>query len=347
VTGVDLDDPGAYAAVDELDALADVEGTAAQWAHARELAGGIRADLEGVTNILVLGMGGSGISGDVVATIAADRLDVPVVVRKGYGLPRWVGPRTLVLAASYSGNTEETLSTVEEVIDRGARLSAVTSGGALAALTEERGLPVVLLPGGRQPRHSLGYLAVPLLTMLGLDDGMDEAIGVLEELGRAWDRHVPTAEHPGKELGGRLGKGGLPVIYGTEGVPALAGLRFACQLNENAKQPGLSAAMPELCHNAIVGWEGPSDLIGRAGLIWLRDPEGEHPRNRRRVELVDDILRERAAWTVELDTRGESLLARLGALLLQVDLVSVYTALARGIDPTPVDSITRLKKELG
>ncbi len=343
----DLDDLSSYAATDVRDALADVEGSAGQWAHARELAVGSQVDLTGTTAVFVSGMGGSGVSGNVVETLAAERLGIPVFVNKGYGVPAWVGPSTLVLAASYSGNTEETLSAVEQSLARGARVMAVTSGGALGALTEAKGLATVVVPPGRQPRHSLGYLAVPLLTMLGLDEGLDEAIDLLHALALAWDRKVLTAEHPGKQLGRQLADGSIPVVYGTDGPAALAALRLACQLNENAKLPALDGAMPEICHNAIVGWEGPSDLVGRAGLLWVRDPAGEHPRNAERARLVDGMLADRIAWTATLSARGTQPLARLASLLLQADLVSIYAALARGIDPTPVASITRLKQELG
>jgi glucose/mannose-6-phosphate isomerase len=344
--GVDLDAPAEYGAVDRADALADVEAAAAQWRHARELAGAVRADLDGVSAVLVLGMGGSGISGDVVATLAADRLPVPVLVHKGYGLPAWVGARTLVLAASYSGMTEETLEAVRAAADRGAALLAVTTGGALGAVAEEAGAPVVRLPAGRQPRHSLGYLVVPLLAALGLDEGLDEALEVLAAQEEQLGRGIPTGDNPVKALAARFADGTVPVAYGAQGIPALAAARLGYQVNENAKLPALSAPLPELCHNAVVGWEGASALVGRAGLVWLRDPDAEHPANRRRAALVDELLGDRVAWRASLATRGRSPLARLASLLHQVDLVSVYAALARGVDPTPIPSIDRLKAGL-
>jgi glucose/mannose-6-phosphate isomerase len=343
---VDLDDPSGFGAVDLDDALADVEATAVQWAHARALAQGFVADLDGITAILVPGMGGSGVSGDVVATLAKPVLDLPVVVSKGYGTPAWVGPRTLVLAASYSGETEETLSAVERSLAQGARVVAVTSGGSLGALAADHGLPTVAIPAGRQPRHSLGYLALPLLVALGLDEGIDEAIELLAVLAGRWDRKTPLDEHAPKALGARFAGRAVPVVYGTQGMAALAGLRLVCQLNENAKLPALNGDMPEICHNAIVGWEGPSDLAGRAGLVWVRDPASEHPRNSARATLVADLLDDRVAWQATIAAQGTSALARLAALLLHVDLVSIYAALARGIDPTPVRSISALKEAM-
>jgi glucose/mannose-6-phosphate isomerase len=344
---VDLDDPGTFAAVDTADALADVERTAEQWAHARDLTGDLRLDLAGVTAVLVPGMGGSGVSGDVIGAIAGEGLDVPIVVQKGYGVPSWVGQRTLVLAASYSGDTEETLSSVEESLARGARLLAVTAGGALGEIAAAGGHALITVPGGRQPRHSLGYLAVPMLVALGLADGLSEAIEVLDGLAGDLDRKLPTDRHAAKALAARLAGGSVPVIYGTQGTAAIAALRLACQLNENAKLPAFHGTMPEICHNAIVGWEGPSELVGRSGLIWLRDPTSEHPRNGVRATLVAGMLEPRVSWQTTLSARGRSVLARLASLLLQADLISVYAGLARGIDPTPIASIERLKTDLG
>jgi glucose/mannose-6-phosphate isomerase len=343
---VDLDDAGAFGGVDRSDALADVEAAAAQWRHARELAGGLRADLGGVTAVLVLGMGGSGISGDVVAAVAADRLDLPVLVHKGYGLPAWVDERTLVLAASYSGGTEETLDGVRAAIGRGGRLVAVTTGGALGELAAEHDFPAVAPPPGRQPRHSLGYLAVPLLVALGLDEGIDEAIDVLAQQEADWDRALPTEAHPLKAIATRLADGTVPVAYGAQGIPALAAARLGYQLNENAKLPALAAPLPELCHNAVVGWEGDSALVGRAGVIWVRDPAGEHERNAIRADLVEGLLTAKTSWQVTLTARGAAPLARLASLLHAVDVLSVYTAIARGVDPTPIPSIDALKAGL-
>jgi glucose/mannose-6-phosphate isomerase len=343
---VDLDDASRYGDVDPQDALGDVEATADQWAHARELTGDTRIDLDGARAVVVLGMGGSGICGDVVAAVADQRLPMPVLVHKGYGLPAHVGPDTVVLTASYSGNTEETLSAVDEAIDRGARVAAVTSGGQLGELVEAHDLTCVQIPGGGQPRHSLGYLAVPALLALGLADGLDEAEQVLRKVAGSLGRDVPTEDNPAKQLGGRFADGAVPVVYGTQGPSALAALRLACQLNENAKLPAFPAVIPELDHNAIVGWEGPSDLVGRMGLVWVRDTAGEHPRNSARVEITTSVVAERFAWTDTLESVGSTLLARIASLLLAADLVSLYAALARGVDPTPVRSIDRLKSDL-
>lgn len=339
-----LDDAEQREAIDPEGALADVEGTPAQWRAAAEL-DHVRLDPADTGAIVVLGMGGSGISGDVLAALAAPRLPVPVIVHKGYGLPAFVGPGHTVIAMSYSGGTEETLSGAREAVARRARFATIGSGGELAELARQAGAPSVTVPGGGQPRHNLGKLVVPLLTMFGLDDGLDEALEIQQAVVARWGSGVPTAANPGKRLGARLRDGVPPSIYGAAGLSGLAALRLRCQLNENAKLPGVANVVPELCHNEVVGWEGESDLVQRAGIIWLRDV-GDHERDARRVDVCDELLGRQAGWTTTITSEGVAPLARVASLLLQVDLVSVYAALAREVDPTPIASIDALKAAL-
>ncbi len=354
---MDLDDPRRYGAVDGSDALADLETTADQWAHARELAG-VALDLDDVDTVVVTGMGGSGIGADIVWALATGSARRPVVVHKGYGLPAFVGPRTLVMAASYSGGTEETLSAFAEARRRGARRWAVTVGGALAATCEETATPCVLVPAGRRrvsaprtaprpPRHSMGYLLVPALVALGLDEGLDEAIDVLARLGGELGRAVPTADNPAKALALDLAAGGVPLVWGGRGIGAVAAYRLACQLAENAKLPAKHGEVPESCHNEVVAWQEPSLLTGTSGMVAVRDPGGEHPRVAQRFAVVGDLLVERLAWRRDIVAQGRAPLARLASLLLHGDLASVYTALALDRDPTPIANIERLKAALG
>lgn len=338
-----LDEEERRRRVDPQDALADVEGAAEQWRNAAAHAT-TSAALEDVHAVLVTGMGGSGIAADIAAALARPRMAVPIMAHKGYGLPAWAGPRTLVIAVSYSGNTEETLSAVAEALARGAPVLAICSGGQLAELADTHHFPVARVPGGGQPRHSLGWLVVPLLVALGLADDLDEAVAVLAEIAAASGRTVPSEANPAKRLGTLLASEAVPVVYGTDGLAAVAALRCVCQLNENAKLHALLGVVPELCHNAVVGWERA--LAAPRGVVWLRDA-AEQPRDARRADLVAAMLAERAAWQETIRARGRSDLARLASLVAQVDLASVYAAHARGVDPTPVASIDRLKAELG
>ncbi|MPZ87871.1 MAG: bifunctional phosphoglucose/phosphomannose isomerase [Nitriliruptorales bacterium] len=348
-----LDDPAAFSRLDPGDALGAVEGTAAQWRAARDLAG-LRLDLDGVNAIVIAGMGGSGIAGDVVVALAeaacaaGDRTlpPVPVVMHKGYGLPPFAGARTLVVACSYSGNTEETLSCADAAGAAGARLAVVTTGGTLGERAEAWGAPLVRIPGGLQPRLALGHLAVPVLVALGLDGGLDEALAVQDDLIATNARTVPLADNPSKRLAMRLADGSLPLSWGARPLGTVAAYRLRCQLNENAKLPAFSSELPELDHNEIVGLAHASALAAGVGVVALRDPVGEHPRIIARFRVTTDLVRGQVAWVEEVTSHGRSPLARLASLLLLADFAAVYTALALEHDPTPVPPIDRLKKEL-
>lgn len=341
----DLDRPGLYGEVDASDALADVEGTALQWAGAARL-DVPSLPLESYDHVCVLGMGGSGITGDALAAVAADAAaPAPVIAHKGYGLPAWAGRGTLVVAVSYSGDTEETLSGVRAAAERGCPLLAVSSGGALAQLAAGCAAPHVAVPGGGMPRHNLGWLLVPVLRALGFGSGVGEAVELLEGLGRDWGRDVPTAANPAKQAGALVAGSALTHAYGGSTLAVVAASRAKAQLNENAKLPAAAAAVPELCHNEVMGWEAPPEGL-RAGVLWLRDPAGEHDRTALRIQLLEPLLAPTVAWQRSHAASGTSAVARLASLLLFVDLVSIYTALARDVDPTPIAAIARLKEAL-
>lgn len=340
---MNLDLPELFGQVDAADALGDVEASWRQWEQARARS---VPDVPsaGATVVLVTGMGGSGTAGDVVAALAADRLPVPVVVHKGYGAPAFVGAGTLAVVVSHSGDTEETCSALAAAHGRGARVLAVTGGGRVGAYCDDHGLPWVRVPTSAPPRHSLGWLAMPALAALGLDGGADEAVALLRGLAGQWDRHVPVDANPAKRLALRVAGVGLPVVYGAQGPAAVAARRLENQLNENAKLQASSEVMPELCHNDIVGWQSPAPAP--AGLVCLRDPAGEHPRVARRFAVLDELVGERFRWREQVVARGEAPLARLVSLLSFVDHVSVYAALARDVDPTPIPLIDALKRRL-
>lgn len=339
----DLDRPAEYAAIDPDDALGDVEAAASQWRQAAAIDVPV-LPLDSVAAVVLAGMGGSGMAGDVAATLARTRSDVPVVVHRGYGLPAWAGRSSLVVGVSYSGGTEETCSAVQEAIDRGCTTVVVGSGGALGELADAHGLSWIVVPGGGMPRHSLGWLAVPLLRALELDDGLDEALAVLERDAARWGRGVPTADNAPKQLGARIAAASSVAIYGDDDLAGLAARRLRAQLNENAKLPARDAVLPEACHNEVMAWEGTP--AGTHGVVWCRDEQGEHTLLARRFTALRDVLAPRVAWQVEVAPSGRSPIARLASLLLQVDLASVYAALALDRDPTPIRSIAALKAAL-
>jgi glucose/mannose-6-phosphate isomerase len=350
---VDLDDAEGLAAIDTAGMLAALEGFPRQVREAIEIG---RAPVElpdatGVRAVVVLGMGGSGISGDVVRSLAADSLGVPMSTVKGYRLPGFVDENTLVFAVSYSGNTEETLGCSEDALERGAPVVAVASGGKLADIAGERGLPFFRVPGGFQPRAALGYLFVPVLSALeriGLVSGLMDEVGaaceMLDERVKEYGVTTPLDDNPAKRLAGDL-VGFLPVVYGAEGPLAVAALRWKAQFNENSKVPAFHNWFPELNHNETVGWDHLQDINSRCHLIVLRE-RNEHPRVARRIEITLDLIKENVGYITQVFARGSSRVERLLDLVCFGDHTSVFLALAMGQDPTPVTRIEELKRRL-
>lgn len=333
-----LDDADARAAVDVDDALGDVEGAAERWKTARDLPLP-PLDLAGARLVVVAGVGGSGVAGDVAAALACRRGAVPVVVHKHGTLPGWVGPGVVVLACSHSGRTAETRAIAAAALDAGAQVVTISAGGPLADFATAQGLPVVRVPAGPPPRHALGSLLVPQLRLLGLDADLDEAIDRLGQQLGACGRDVPAVRNPAKQLGAALADGRLPVVFGGDALAAVAAHRLKTQLNENAKLPALVGALPDLAHHEVMGWERPGPLDDRVRLVWVRDRVEPHA-----VTQVTDLLTGRGARVAEVVAEGTAPLARLATLLVRADFVSVYTALARGVDPSPIATIERLKQ---
>jgi glucose/mannose-6-phosphate isomerase len=341
--GIDLDKPDHYSRVDRSDALADVEASAWQWEEARRLR--LEVDLTLAEQVCIVGMGGSGIAGHLLRGLVANDLQVPIVVHQGYGVPAFVGSSTQVIALSHSGNTEETLDAVTQAQARGAPIAAVTSGGKLGHLAQRHGWPLVTPPAQGPPRHSLGWLLVPLLGAFGLDGQLDEAIAAQRRVVAACGRHIPRADNPAKRLAEQLAQVDLAVAWGTQRAGGVVARRLAAQLNENAKLPAYAAVLPEADHNAIVG-HSLRRARPRSGLVIVRDPLSEHERVAKRVAPSRDVTEDHFAWTAEITAGQGAPLARIAELVARVDLASVYTALARGVDPTPIAAIDELKAVL-
>lgn len=341
--GVDLDDPAHFSRIDRSDVLADVEAAPSQWDQARHLP--LDVDLTLAEQICVVGMGGSGIAGHLLRGLVADALQVPLVVHSGYGLPAFVGPSTQVIALSHSGDTEETVDAVTRAQARGAPVAAVTCGGMLAELAGRHGWPLVVPPAQGSPRGSLGWMLVPLLGAFGLDDQLDDAIAAQRRVVAACGRHVARGDNPAKHLAERLAQVHLAVAWGTQGLGGVVAKRLAAQLNANAKLPAYAAVLPEADHNTLFGHCLPQ-WAPRSAMIVVRDPTSEHERVAKRVTPTRDVVGRHFAWTTELVPHDGPPLARVAELVEQIDLISVYTALARGVDPTPVAAIDTVEAVL-
>lgn len=345
---VDLDDPVALAAADPGGMLGQVASAGDQARTA--LAAAQLAPLVGPEprSVVVAGMGGSGIAGDVLSALAFYRSPVPVMSVKGDRLPGFVGPSTLLMAVSYSGGTDETLAAVEEGLSAGARLVAVCSGGRLEELARQYGAPVVTVAPGRMPRAALWSLAVPVCMAAFaagvLEPFVDQVRAAADTLDAEADLlgpGVPTDANPAKRAALRL-LGKLPVIWGTGQLGAVAATRLRTQCNENAKISATSAPVPESNHGDIMALEG--GLGDGRELVLVRDRVGEHERDARRVIAACEALDVSSAITREA---GEGPpLVRLARLMAFADHLSVYLALGRGVDPTPIETIFRLKAAL-
>ena len=347
---IDLDRADALEAVDASDMLGTI---AALPDHCREAFDAARArDLptaDGATALVFCGMGGSAVAGDVVRAVFRDRLPVPAEVVRAPTLPRYAGPHTLVVASSFSGETSETLSAFREAVARGCRILAITSGGSLAAEASEAGVPVIPVPGGFQPRAALGYLGFAALGSLeaagllpDLSDDVAETVEELTGLAARLGPAVPVEANPAKALAVRI-RDKVPVVWGAEGIGAVAAMRWKTQMNENGKIPAFWSSMSELDHNEVVGWTPP---YGHGfSLIALRHDDEGGP-IAARFPLSYEIAREGGVENAEIRAAGRSPLARLMSLVIVGDFTSAYVGLRRGVDPTPVEVLVRLKEAL-
>jgi glucose/mannose-6-phosphate isomerase len=371
-----LDDPQALSAADPGDMLRHVASAAAQIREARRLtaeAGIARLADEGRPRaIVVAGMGGSAISGDVLAAVAGVGCPVPIVTIRGYLLPGWVGAADVVIAVSCSGETEETLSLAVEAARRGCRLLCVcTEGSRLAEFVVREGGLLVPVRSTAPPRAALWCLTIPVLLAaraLGLVDAPDDVLETtasrLEDVSHRCRPSSESFVNPGKRLALDIA-GAVPMAWGTSPLAGVAAYRFACQCNENAEYPAVFGELPEAGHNQVVAFEGPFGSLGRVSdadaffrdraeedetgtsvhLVVLRDTV-EHPQVAKQREVSVELARDRGVPLTEVMAEGDHPLERIATLLALADYVTVYLAIALGVDPTPVSALQELKARI-
>jgi glucose/mannose-6-phosphate isomerase len=323
------------------------EQLAASAAISAEVAG--LPSSEDIGAIVVLGMGGSGVAGEILKAIGRDQLRVPVVLVGDYALPAFVGSSTLVFAVSFSGQTEETLEAAETAVRKGARLIAVSGGGRLAELALENGAPVFpIVHGLPQPRVAIAATAAPLLVACerlgllgGIGPAVDKAVAQLRE------RRDGIADGGGValEIAQRLDRT-IPLVQGAEGIGAVAARRWKTQVNENAKAPAFFAAQPEWCHNEICGFGQNGDVTRQVMTIVALRSDFEHPQVQRRLGLVEEFVGEAVASVIEVKAAGSGMLAQLFDLVMIGDFVSLHLAAREGIDPGPVPVLVDVKRLL-
>lgn len=302
-----------------------------------------------IENVVILGMGGSGIAGDIVIACAAPYMAVPAVVVKSYTLPAFVTENSLVIAVSYSGNTEEVVESASEAVVAGAHVCVVSGPGQLKSLADEWNAAFIpVLECSPQPRGGIGAIAVPTLLALesvGLFPGARGWIdAAVDQLKRRRDQLI-VDNSPAEQLAKRIG-GTMPLFHSSGSLGNAAVTRWKGQVNENAKAPALGGIHPELCHNEVVGWGQHGDITRQLiTLVQLRHDQ-EHPQVMRRFDLVTEIMREVVAGVEVVEAEGEGELAQLMDLILFGDFTSLHMAAHAGIDPGPVPILEQLKKQL-
>jgi len=313
-----------------------------------DLAGGYQREYR---NMVISGLGGSAIGGDIIRSYALSRLSIPVVVNRDYNIPAFVDEHTLFVAASYSGNTEETLSSYHQARQRGASILCISSGGQLSSLAVNDGFGLVKIPGGLMPRAATGYLfgaLVLALESLGLFSGvraeLEETVELLKAMREELKPAVSAPENLARSIASNM-KNAVPVIWGTAGLSETVALRWKTQINENAKCPAYYNIFPELNHNELVGFEAPAFLLSQTSIVILQD-EQDNERVKKRIEITRNVIEDKVKDIIMVRSRGTSYLARFFSLVYTGDYVSAYLAEEYGINPTPVAVIDYLKAEL-
>lgn len=302
-------------------------------------------------NIVITGMGGSAIGGEILQDWLRDKLPIPINVCRDYTLPAYADRNTLVFAVSCSGETEETLNAFIDGIRRRCMTITISSGGHLLSFSKKLKIPRVKIPNGRPPRAAIPYIFFPLPVLMekmdilsNVEKDIEEAVQVLEKVGGENSPEIPTKRNMSKALALEL-KETIPVIYGFGQFRAVAH-RMKTQFNENSKLLSTYDVFPELNHNEAVGWEASEAFTKKFSVVLIRDHD-ESPEIRHRIEMTRLLALHKAQKVLEIYARGKGRLAKIFSVLLVGDLVSVYLAILQGIDPAPVATIDRIKVEMG
>lgn len=347
----ELDNHRAYEWIDQERMLSHLHYFPKQcreaWGKAKKFQ--LPADYVKVDKIVILGMGGSAIGGDLLRSMTSS-LNSPIIfVQRNYDLPAFVNEKTLIIASSYSGMTEETISAFSQALTTRAKKLVITTGGKLAALAEEHKVPIFTIEYSSPPRVALGYSLFPLLAFsdtLGFlqdEPKIEETIRVLEMLEEKISETVPTYLNAAKQLATKL-KGKLIAIY-SAGILAEVARRWKTQLNENAKTWAFYEVFPELSHNAVVGYQFPEELVSKVFVVLLRSPSLNH-KILAHCQITSEILSKAGVEYQIVDSFGDSPLSQIMSLVYFGDWVSYYLAILYEIDPTPVKVIDYLKERL-
>lgn len=307
-------------------------------------------DSKGIRNIIITGLGGSAIGGDLFRSYTQYEIKIPVTVNRNYTLPEFADSKTLVIVSSYSGNTEETLSAFREAIEKKCRIICITSGGEVKKIANKNKFNCVVIPGGLQPRCAIGYSFFTLLTVfikLGFikdrQEDIRETIKLMEESKEEYTTPDSQKNHA-LQLAVEL-KGKLPIVYSSADVLDIVNLRWRGQFSENAKIVAYGNNYPEMNHNELVGWKLNDDILKKIVVIFLKDVN-DNERIKLRMDITSGIIKKYAENIISLESDGRSLLARIFDMIYLGDWVSYYLAILNEVDPTPVEAINFLKNKL-
>ncbi len=353
MSGINLDDPKTYSKGDPsgmLRHLHDIPMLCRQaWSQALALE--LPRSYSMINKVAILGMGGSAIGGDLLSSLIIDESKVPISVHRGYAPPAFMDENTLVIASSYSGTTEETLSSFKATFTTGARRMVMTSGGELLKMARERNLPAFVFDYKAPPRAAMPLSFLALLGIMykleliaDMSADVDETCALLSKEASCINETTAEKDNPAKLMARRL-YGSMVVVYGAEHLSEVAA-RWKIQVNENAKGWAINAAFPEMNHNAATGYTVPKEISQRTRVVMLRS-ESLHPRVLLRYGITGKILDQHGVKHETLDAAGKSKLAQMLSLIQFGDYVSYYLALLYGIDPYPIKAVEYLKAELG
>ncbi|MFC1950062.1 bifunctional phosphoglucose/phosphomannose isomerase [Chloroflexota bacterium] len=347
-----LDDPKVYKQYDAENMLTHLHKMPHLCQRAWQMATNLDLpqDYTEVSKVVILGMGGSAIGGDLVSNLVISEAKLPILVHRDYNLPAFIDSKTLVIASSYSGMTEETLSSFEQALETDSKKLVITTDGNLKTMAEERNVPVFNFAYKAQPRAALPFSFLPILAFLQKlgfinDKSVDvmETVGTLEKLSQRINEGVLLSQNPAKQLANRL-YGHLPIIYGTDILSEVAH-RWKTQLNENSKAWAFYEVFPELNHNAVVGYQFPPELASKIVVAMLR-PVYLSKRIQLRYQVTCQLLEQAKVNYQIVDGEGTSPLSQIMNLVLFGDYTSYYLAILYKIDPSPVKAIDYLKKQL-
>jgi glucose/mannose-6-phosphate isomerase len=348
----DPDNVSAYRQLDKLGMLEHLHGFPEQCQRAweRVLRFELPREYTRISNVVIAGMGGSAIGGDIVRRLALTESKLPVSVHRDYGPPAFVDRSSLIIASSYSGNTEETLSAFTKALGTGAKKLVITSGGKLKQLAKKESIPIFVIDYQAPPRAAFPHSFIPLVGIfqkLGLigDKSADlqEAVDILSGLSGDLIETKPLASNPAKQVAAKL-RGRVAVIYGAEMLGEVA-RRWKGEFNENSKTWAFFENIPELNHNAVVGYEFPVEVKDRIFVLMLRS-SSLHPRNLLRYEVTSKLLTQAEIAHEFIEARGKSTLAQVLSLILLGDYASFYLSMLNEVDPTPTNAIDFVKQQL-